>query len=207
MTLSTDARARLEDAAHGNRYEVSVRQADLRALLASTPAPVEVEEWAWRRIESAPLDGTHVLLRFGEDGVSVGWYDDNGFDPRPWRFVDTGFGDNPTAKGFINASRDGVYGPSHWQPLPATGPITATLRLVEPSPAITVEGIAEMIRSELDRQAKLYTAFIANPDSRFEDNGEQQLEGLSYDGFIELSSLAQAIHARIAQQGPSHDLS
>ena len=79
-------------------------------------------EEAWRTIESAPRDGTHILLAFGQDGVSEGWWDD-GYDtePHPWKFVDTGGptppGERP-ALGFINASRDEKYGPSHWQPMP-----------------------------------------------------------------------------------------
>jgi len=72
----------------------------------------------WRPIQCAPLDGTHILLAFGQDRVCEGWYDDNGLEPRPWKFVDTGTGENPTAKGFINSSRDGVYGPSQWMPMP-----------------------------------------------------------------------------------------
>ncbi len=76
----------------------------------------------WQPIESAPRDGTHIILAFGQDAVCEGWYDDNGLEPRPWKFVDSG-GPGSTALGFINASRDEKYGPSHRRPLP-TPPVT-----------------------------------------------------------------------------------
>lgn len=68
---------------------------------------------SWLNINSAPRDGTSILLRFGQDGVSTGWWKDDDSDPRPWKFLDRN-GDDPIA----NSCRDGEYGPSHWMPLP-----------------------------------------------------------------------------------------
>lgn len=67
----------------------------------------------WQPIETAPRDGAVILLRFGQDTVSTGWWKDDDFDPFPWKFLDRD-GLDPIA----NGSRDGDYGPSHWLPLP-----------------------------------------------------------------------------------------
>ncbi len=85
--------------------------------------PSSAGEVGWREIESAPKDGTHFLLAFGQDVVAEGWWDDgNDIEAYPWRFVDTG-GPTPAggrpALGFVNGGRDDHYGPTHWQPLPS----------------------------------------------------------------------------------------
>lgn len=82
----------------------------------SSPSP---DRGGWRPIESAPRDGTHVILAFGRDGVMEGWWDDNDPGPYPWKFVDRGAPGSTgyAAGGFINGSREVRGGPTHWQPL------------------------------------------------------------------------------------------
>ncbi|TDY26262.1 hypothetical protein B0G81_6772 [Paraburkholderia sp. BL6665CI2N2] len=68
---------------------------------------------AWQPIETAPKDGTNILIRFGLDGVSQakftpGW-------AWPWQFIDT----NDGVTWMLNRAVDGPGGPSHWMPLPA----------------------------------------------------------------------------------------
>lgn len=70
----------------------------------------------WKPIAQAPRDGTMVLLRFGEDGVSQGKYLTtpalNGAT-RPWLIVDENHGE-----WFINRMVDGPGGPSHYADIP-----------------------------------------------------------------------------------------
>ena len=69
----------------------------------------------WRPIESAPRDGTTVLLRFGSDGVSQGKFAPSHAASRyPWRFIDSSDGET----WMINHAVDGPGGPSHWRPMP-----------------------------------------------------------------------------------------
>lgn len=79
-----------------------------RSPAAALPEPM------WLPIESAPRDGTHVLIAFGQDHVSSGAYVANDDDPFPWKFLDQ------QAQGFpiFNGARDDKYGPTHWMPLP-----------------------------------------------------------------------------------------
>lgn len=73
----------------------------------------------WRPIETAPRDGTHVILAFGQDGVMEGWWEDGDPGPYPWKFVDRGVSGSPFAGGeALNGAREVRGGPSHWQPLP-----------------------------------------------------------------------------------------
>jgi len=46
-----------------------------------------LEAEAWQPIESAPMDGTHIILAFGEGGVSEGWWEDADPGPHPWKFI------------------------------------------------------------------------------------------------------------------------
>jgi hypothetical protein len=75
----------------------------------------------WRTIESAPRNGTHVILAFGSDGVMEGWWEDADPGAYPWKFVDRGcFTKSPfTAGEYLNGAREVRGGPTHWQPLPA----------------------------------------------------------------------------------------
>jgi len=67
----------------------------------------------WPTIESAPRDGSTILLRFGQDGVSQGRYNfSHDRAGHPWEFID---GDN--AKWIVNHAVDGPGGPSHWMPM------------------------------------------------------------------------------------------
>lgn len=90
-----------------------------RAPVASSPAtggaskdtPERVGEWL--SIRYAPRDGTNILLRFGKDGVSQGYFVPG--VPHPWRFIDT----NDGITWLINSAVDGMGGPSHFMPMPA----------------------------------------------------------------------------------------
>lgn len=68
---------------------------------------------SWRPIETAPRDGSNILLRFGIDGVSQGKFIP-GRRPHPWQFIDTQDG----MDWLLNYSVDGPGGPSHWMPMP-----------------------------------------------------------------------------------------
>jgi hypothetical protein len=59
----------------------------------------------WRPIETAPLDGTHILVA-GPDGVDVGWRCDAS---DCWRRPHTAEYDNDFAR---------IAAPTHWMPLP-----------------------------------------------------------------------------------------
>lgn len=69
----------------------------------------------WQKMDTAPRDGTHILIAFGEDHVSSAAYTRNDDDPHPWKFVDQQADGVP----IFNGARDDQYGPTHWQPLPA----------------------------------------------------------------------------------------
>ena len=67
----------------------------------------------WQPIATAPRDGTNILIRFGQAGVSQAKYIPG--LPRPWQFIDT----NDGITWMINHSVDKpLYGPSHWAPFP-----------------------------------------------------------------------------------------
>jgi len=75
---------------------------------------------AWQPIESAPRDGTLIVLgrwygppRRWERAVGY-WFDrDERF---PWRFID------PSSDDGINGYRSGPWGPSHWCELALPAP-------------------------------------------------------------------------------------
>lgn len=72
----------------------------------------------WLGIETAPRDGTHILIRFGSDWTSSASYHRNEDDAHPWKFLDSQGQGLP----IINGARDDKYGPSHWAPLPLPNP-------------------------------------------------------------------------------------
>lgn len=98
------------------------------AIIAKLPhiaarQPV-VEPVAWQSMATCPRDGTAVLLRWGEDHVSPGWWcaavspiqNEDGTWPRetggfPWAFFDMNDG-----VAFVNHAVDTEYGPTHWAP-------------------------------------------------------------------------------------------
>ena len=62
----------------------------------------------WRPIETAPKDGTILLLTDGRDVVAGLW---DAADPKyRWCFLDS-----PPA---LNGMPDNRHGPTHWTPLP-----------------------------------------------------------------------------------------
>ncbi|MBH1623843.1 hypothetical protein I5U15_14960 [Stenotrophomonas maltophilia] len=91
------------------------------ALAARQPVGEPV---AWQSMATCPRDGTAVLLRWGEDHVSPGWWcaavspiqNEDGTWPRetggfPWAFFDMNDG-----VAFVNHAVDTEYGPTHWAP-------------------------------------------------------------------------------------------
>ena len=73
----------------------------------------------WRGIETAPRDGTLVLVSFGCKGVRAvswdnPWEDDVTEDNGIWCVDDDKHGPYPL-RGYSN---EGYNSPTHWQPLP-----------------------------------------------------------------------------------------
>jgi hypothetical protein len=106
----------------------------------------------WRPIETAPKDGTHILLGSKEDeetaSVStLGWWQDAEDDGRDYMGADGGFVDHTfnyfypgRSFGSPTYQRDGTQ-PTHWMPLPsppkAEGPdeVGEQVRAVSGEPA------------------------------------------------------------------------
>lgn len=82
----------------------------LAEVRASRSRQAGGDEVVWRPIETAPRDGTRIMLgRHGEHPV-IGWWWTG--DPQfPWRFFDTD-GDE------LNSRMDVHGGFTHWQPWP-----------------------------------------------------------------------------------------
>ncbi|WP_199520065.1 hypothetical protein [Fulvimarina endophytica] len=93
------------------RHELLSRFCDLTGI-AAQPEPTAVDvRVPLEPMETAPKDGTPILLFFGEDTRTAGWW--TGDAEYPWAFIDTGMVDIGTG---VNHSRDDKYGPSHWAP-------------------------------------------------------------------------------------------
>ncbi len=104
-------------------YEVYEQVKAVCAALAASQ-PVGQAPVAWQTMASCPRDGTAILLRWGEDHVSPGWWcadaspiqnedgtwssDNGGF---PWAFFDLNDG-----VAFVNHAVDTEHGPTHWAP-------------------------------------------------------------------------------------------
>jgi hypothetical protein len=71
------------------------------------------EQSGWRPIETAPKDGTEVLLYCPEQGVARGRWNDCRYasNPRPYWTND--------AERLFGVSRTRSDQPTHWMPLPA----------------------------------------------------------------------------------------
>jgi hypothetical protein len=67
-----------------------------------------------RSMETAPRDGTPILIFFGCDGCSSAMYSQNLDDPYPWKFLD----EKAPGVPMLNGARDDVYGPTGWMPMP-----------------------------------------------------------------------------------------
>jgi hypothetical protein len=133
----------------------------------------QASEPAWRPIETAPKDGTPILL-FGDDRVTSGHWSapsaiprliyQDGFAPEPewdewepyWASWDGGFTDD--------------YPPTHWMPLPAAPEATASepagwkLVPVEPTPQMLDAGqdVEDLYRRGTpDTWGKVYRAMLA----------------------------------------------
>ena len=67
----------------------------------------------WLPIESAPKDGTQILLCQGSWGPYLGFFEED-----IWLFYDSEVG-NEGRQAFFNSWIEG-YPPTHWMPLPPT---------------------------------------------------------------------------------------
>jgi hypothetical protein len=102
--------------------QASGKTEDLRALLSDQPHPSVAtghpEQGAllsgWQPIETAPKDGSHILIAIGSDYIGSAFYADDDSDPYPWKFFNRN-GIKPLANGI----RDDLVGPTHWMPLPS----------------------------------------------------------------------------------------
>jgi len=65
----------------------------------------------WRLMDSAPRDGSPILIALGSDCTSSAVYTGG---PHPWKFIDMKGPGRP----ILNGMRDGEYGPTGWMPLP-----------------------------------------------------------------------------------------
>lgn len=87
----------------------------------------DMEAGKWQNIETAPKDGTEILLAILGAGaashwVHIGWYEPS--DHFPWRFIDT-FDLTPTGccddedpdRCPVNGATEGAV--THWMPLPS----------------------------------------------------------------------------------------
>jgi hypothetical protein len=74
----------------------------------------DVPAMSWRPMNTAPRDGTHILIAFGQDWTSSAVYVRADGDNFPWKFIDSQGEGRPV----LNGARDDEYGPSGWMPLP-----------------------------------------------------------------------------------------
>jgi hypothetical protein len=95
--------------------------------MTSDPAPQEARHVdgegggekasdGWQPMETAPRDGSVILIRTERGGVEAAYWNlapsAVGADRRyPWTFLDPTNG--------TNSRMDGDFGPTHWQPLPS----------------------------------------------------------------------------------------
>jgi hypothetical protein len=113
---------------HIERQNVAlIRARRILSLGYGTPAAVREmrarEGCGWQPIETAPRDGTPILVSFGSMGVhQVSWTEPSAHDWKIWCVDDNKHG--PFAlRGY---SDDGPTAPTKWMPLPATEPPAAT---------------------------------------------------------------------------------
>ena len=96
-----------------HKYTADDMRAYALAALASRPA---VD--AWQPIETAPKDGTRILIDFGTKGVlQVAWQDRDGDGFAIWCVDDEKFGPYPL-RGYIDKP-DSPTRPRAWMPTPA----------------------------------------------------------------------------------------
>ncbi|HEL4279761.1 TPA: hypothetical protein UN081_000701 [Stenotrophomonas maltophilia] len=181
-------RLHLENAALAARQpvgEVSVKKADannycliLRALgmeeegdpVAEVQALIEArdrqpvgEPVAWQSMATCPRDGTAVLLRWGEDHVSPGWWcaavspiqNEDGTWPRetggfPWAFFDMNDG-----VAFVNHAVDTEYGPTHWAPYVYPAAQAVDLAPDHRGMRVSYSGLLNQVRGGLNSNPEL----------------------------------------------------
>jgi hypothetical protein len=141
------------------RHVASTAQPAAQEVGAVASAPTKrLDPRLWHRMDTAPRDGTVLVLRWGEDGESPGWWDspitpvrnDDGTYPReqhghPWAFIDRHNG-----RAIVNHARDTEYGPSHWTTYESC-----------PTPARTAAGDADALATL--RGMRRYVAYARCP--------------------------------------------
>lgn len=121
-----------------NGVRVDPRRVVVGVSAAIRPEPLVAAEQGWKPIASAPRDGSNIIIRFGEDGVSQAKYID--CMPFPWQFIDT----NDCMTWLINYAKDAPGGPSHWMPLPSkAAPAQDDAKELADKVASVLEGYAD----------------------------------------------------------------
>ncbi|HUB92154.1 MAG TPA: hypothetical protein VMA74_20690 [Dyella sp.] len=114
--------AKLREAGYDHVF-LGDKQVDMSGIALvpeDDPAPATV---AWKPMESAPRDGRVILLRWGNDAITPGfWVGEFGDKPEscgafPWAFIDA---DSTEQNAYIlNQAADNEYGPTQWAPYSA----------------------------------------------------------------------------------------
>lgn len=103
-----------------NRQAVDEAINILEALSAAPqpPAPTQVETQGWRPIETAPKDGTFILIRAAQYRAVACWLDDPELSCAPHWAMDDGHD-------YLRPLRVALSNPTHWMPIPgdSTPPI------------------------------------------------------------------------------------
>lgn len=69
----------------------------------------------WQPIETAPRDGTVILLTYADDVLVGAW--DAGESRYPWKYLDAEWRRGKGLVPFMNGLAS--HAPTHWMPLPA----------------------------------------------------------------------------------------
>ncbi|WP_444812309.1 hypothetical protein ACS0OW_15920 [Stenotrophomonas maltophilia] len=121
------------------------------------------EPVAWQSMATCPRDGTAVLLRWGEDHVSPGWWcaavspiqNEDGTWPRetggfPWAFFDMNDG-----VAFVNHAVDTEYGPTHWAPYVYPAAQAVDLAPDHRGMRVSYSGLLNQVRGGLNSNPEL----------------------------------------------------
>ncbi|UZB05495.1 hypothetical protein OM948_08595 [Xanthomonas citri pv. fuscans] len=180
------------------------------AVLAALAARQTVghEPVAWQSMATCPRDGTVVILRWGDDHVSPGWWcaptspiqNEDGTWPTenggfPWAFIDINNG-----SAFVNHAVDTEYGPTHWSlytapPTPAhVGQDRMAIKLLVAAGFVTEQKANESLRI-----AHGFGGDLGQPAPAAVPVGMQDIIGsmLNYAGVADTCEVTQG-HAPIA---------
>lgn len=185
-------------------WSYGLRGAMELALKAALPyLQGEAVPVAWQSMATCPRDGSVVLLRWGEDHVSPGWWcapvspiqnDDGTWPPDtggfPWAFFDTDNG-----RSFVNHAVDTKYGPTQWAEY---HPQPAELNEVSGnSGELNGWAIAEKVRTDLDRQScpdAYMRIAVESVVKHLAATGKQQVGEVHADAQSHIEALEAATH-------------